>query len=222
MPYVVCSRCHARSYVLAGHAESCPVCDGSLPLARPARARDGRPLRDGELVARHREGDAEAFGALHERHAGALRGLALRFVGAVQAEDVVQEAFERAHWFMLGDPRALSTDFALGAWLRAVVRNRCVDDLRRNVAMVALGDEAAAAAALGPHERAVLAEDMRRLSAGVRALPARQREALVGHVLNGEPHDELARRLDVSVQATKSLVNRARCELRHSAAAWRH
>jgi DNA-directed RNA polymerase specialized sigma24 family protein len=65
----------------------------------------------------------------------------------------------------------------------------------------------------------VLADALKRLGCAVRALPERQREALVRHVLDGEPHDVVARHLAVSVAATKSLVNRARVELRHRAVA---
>ena len=182
-------------------------------------AREGRPLREAELIARHRAGDAAAFGTLHDRHVGELRALAQRYVDPGRAEDAVQEAFERAHRFLLGDPRALGADFVLGAWLRTVVRRRCIDAVRRDGVLLPLEDGAAHVHAPGPHEHAVLAEELRRLTSAVHALPARQREALVRHVLDGEPHCDVARRLEVTVQATKNLVNRARCELRHSTAA---
>ena len=51
---------------------------------------------DGELLRRFRDGDAEAVGALYDRHGRFL----LRYVGLymgswTQAEDVLQEAFAR-------------------------------------------------------------------------------------------------------------------------------
>lgn len=169
---------------------------------------------DALLMARHRAGDPAAFGVLHERHRASLTRLAVRLVGHGRADDMVQEAFERAHRVIVTG----STELRLGPWLHTVVRNRCLDELRRGVpAATALGD--IAATGLGPHDRAELAERLQAVSAAVKALPVRQRQALVWQVVDGAPHDLIARRLEVSVAATKGLVNRARREVRHSDAA---
>ncbi|MDQ3630667.1 MAG: sigma-70 family RNA polymerase sigma factor [Actinomycetota bacterium] len=182
----------------------------------PCRPRGGS---DAELAARHRHGDPAAFAALHDRYAAALRSHAARLVGHGQADDVVQEAFERAHRFLLTDERAGGDDLALGAWLHTVLRHRCIDHLRRSAHLETAAEIEVRASGPGPHDRAVMAERLQRLGRAVRALPERQREALVGHALDGEPHQAVAQRLGVSVAATKNLVNRARYELRHSAAA---
>ena len=56
------------------------------------------PQTDAATVAQARDGDSEAFRALVERHSRAVFRLAHRMTGNAQdAEDVVQEAWLKAH-----------------------------------------------------------------------------------------------------------------------------
>lgn len=222
MPYVTCSRCSTRSYAApGGEVARCPVCDAPLRAPVPDRGAAGERTEDAELADRHRAGDPHAFGLLHARYAPRLHPFAVRLLGARRhdADDVIQETFERAHRYLMHDPRARAGDLGLGPWLHTVVRHCCIDELRRRPREDL---DAAAALVCGgptPHDRVVVAEALREVTHRVRSLPARQREAFVLHALDGLPHDDVARRLSVSVGATKSLVNRARVELRHEQAA---
>ncbi len=79
-----------------------------------------------QLMAR---GDRRALDALYARHGGLAIALAQRQLGdRAAAEDAVQEAFvalwRRAARF---DPRQC----AVRTWLLTIVRNRCIDELRR-------------------------------------------------------------------------------------------
>ena len=84
-------------------------------------------IGDLELVARHRDGDLDAFGEIYHRHAGRLYSLAYRMVGnAGDAEDLLQEIFMQAH-------RKLSSfkgESALVTWLYRLAMNHCLDHLR--------------------------------------------------------------------------------------------
>ena len=85
---------------------------------------------DEHLVSLFRAGREDAFETLHERHRRRLhadRRRALRGHGG-DAEGIVQEAFLRAHRALREDPRPLE----LKPWLHRVVRNLCIDELRRN------------------------------------------------------------------------------------------
>lgn len=171
---------------------------------------------DTTLVARFRAGDDHAFDVLHARHRLSLVRLAERLLGPRRAlaEDVVQDSFVRAYRALRADDR----DVAVAPWLRRIVHNRAMDELRRprtlglDEAPVAqdrlAGDDAAAVAQRRERLRLVVGD--------IVALPARQREALVGHVMEGTPHAELARALQATVPATKNLINRARATLLES------
>lgn len=221
MPYVVCPGCDTRSYVAprAPRTEPCPVC--GIPLradGTPAGERE-RSRSDADLTCRHRGGDPDAFALLHDRYAAELLAHARRLVGPSVADDVVQEAFEQAHHLLLEDSRARTAEFSLRAWLHRVVRNRCVDELRRVDRRPSTLGDVVAARVPEPLELVVARDRLTELTSAVRALPIRQREALVRHVLDGQSHEQVARGMAVSVAATKCLVNRARVELRHSTAA---
>jgi RNA polymerase sigma-70 factor, ECF subfamily len=176
-------------------------------------------LGDADLVELVRAGHDAAFEAIVDRYRPALVTFARQLLGGAHhdAEECVQDALVRA----LAGLRANGRDMTLKAWLYAIVRNRCLDQLRRPMRTVPLeplepfmGD-----AAGDPHAHAIRGEELDALVAGLRALPDRQRAALVMHELEGRSHADIARRLRVSTGATKALVCRARGALTDARAA---
>jgi RNA polymerase sigma-70 factor (ECF subfamily) len=100
------------------------------------RLRNGRntagldALSDGELLTAAREGDADAFEVIYDRHSAAAFSLARRICGDPgAAEDVVQDAF-LSLW-----RRRDRYDAARGqvrSWLLGIVHNSAIDRLRRS------------------------------------------------------------------------------------------
>ena len=81
-------------------------------------------------------------------------------------------------------------------------------------------EERDAAACLGdPVQAALQRDELRRIVDELGRLPERQRLALVQRELCGESHADLADRLGTTVSATKSLIIRARTQLRAAQAA---
>ena len=162
---------------------------------------------DDELVALVRLGEADAFGEIARRHRSMMLAVARPLLAgtAYDADDAVQDALMRAH-------RALAAGtgpVVLRAWLAVVVRNRALDLRRRRDALAAelpLGLEAPTDVA----EDVARRDHLRSTVTALMALPERQRRAIVGHVFEGVPHKEMARRLDTTVPAVKALVSRAR------------
>jgi RNA polymerase sigma-70 factor (ECF subfamily) len=96
-----------------------------------AEAEPGPPSAravDAALLARIAVGDAEALGALHDRHAGMLQALVRRIVDdRSDAEDIVQEVFLQVwHQAARYDPRRS----AASTWLVLIARSRAIDRLR--------------------------------------------------------------------------------------------
>ncbi|MCW3010846.1 MAG: sigma-70 family polymerase sigma factor [Solirubrobacterales bacterium] len=165
---------------------------------------------DEELVALLRAGRPEAFETVVARYQAPLTAFARGLMHGAHhdAEEAVQDALVRALLALRRDERPV----ALKPWLHAIVRNACLDRLRRPVRTTALeplepllGDAAA-----DPHAALLRREELAALVQDLRLLPARQRIALVGHELEGRSHEQLAGELDVSVGASKALVCRAR------------
>lgn len=148
-------------------------------------------------------------------HRDRLFGLAYRMLGsAAEAEDVVQETFER---WAATDPATVEDP---GAWLTTVCARRGLDRLRsaqrRREEYVGpwlpepllTGDDDPAETAL-EHESLTLAflvvlEDLR---------PA-ERVVFLLHDVFGHPHAEIAAMLDRSPEAVRQLASRARGRIR--------
>jgi RNA polymerase sigma factor (sigma-70 family) len=189
----------------------------TLPVPRLAAKRDD------ELVARVRGGDEGAFAELHDRHRPALLRYARRVLGGdaragQAAEDVVQEVFVKAHAALRADDRPMQ----LRAWLHALVRNRCLDELRRtsrgahDVPLDEARDDgggaatSASATATDPYILVGRRHAVRHMLEDIATLPERQREVLLRREVDGATHEEVAAELGITVRASKNLVNRAR------------
>jgi RNA polymerase sigma factor (sigma-70 family) len=166
---------------------------------------------DHALVSGVRAGDPRAFEIIHERYRRPLERYAARMLGGHRsvAEDVVQESLWRAHQALVADDRPI----ALRPWLYRIVRNRSLDKLRSEPSPRSVDDLSAVAGPDDPHAVAVLHERLNEVIADIASLPERQREALVGHVLDGDPYTTVAAQMDLSVTASKALVRRARHSL---------
>ena len=138
--------------------------------------------------------------------AGAQR-LAARLGPAAAAEDVTAEAFTRLyrHWDDVEDPLR---------YLRRAVRSLVVDELRRSdVARRHLHRVVDAEVAPDrPLEDAVA--DSERLSAALRRLAPRQREAVVLRYGMDLSEADVARRMGVTAGTVKSSTSRALSSLR--------
>jgi RNA polymerase sigma factor (sigma-70 family) len=85
-------------------------------------------LTDGQLVARCREGDPEAWNELVERFSRYVYAIATQAfkLSEHDAEDVFQEVFARAYEHL----DKLRNDEAIRPWLAQLTRRLCIDRLR--------------------------------------------------------------------------------------------
>lgn len=145
--------------------------------------------------------------ALYQAHALGLVKLATIMLGdQAHAEDIVHDAFLGLYrkWPSLNDQ-----DRALG-YLRASVLNGCRTAhrgrARRDRAL--LSSVPAAEGTASAEESALIGEANREVMAALRALPARQREAVVLRHCLGLPEDEVAQAMNVARGTVKSASHR--------------
>ncbi|MEU5975698.1 RNA polymerase sigma factor SigM [Streptomyces sp. NPDC047315] len=173
-------------------------------------------LSDSELLARHVEGDPDAFGELVRRHRDRLWAVALRTLGdREEAADAVQDAlvsaFRAAHTF-----RGQS---AVTTWLHRITVNACLDRARKAATRktAPVDDTERLEQLLEPHESAeapVERHDLNReVLAALAKLPTDQRAALVLVDMQGYSVAEAAQILDVPVGTVKSRCARGRARL---------
>jgi RNA polymerase sigma factor (sigma-70 family) len=163
-------------------------------------------------VSLFRSGREEAFDILHERHRRRLQATAARALRSSggDPEGVVQEAFLRAHRALRDDHGPLE----LKPWLHRVVRNLCIDELRRDrLPTTALEEGDRAGSVEDVYSTLSRRHELRRLIEDLSDLPEQQRAALLMRELDGLSHEEVASALDVSEAASRQLVKRARSGL---------
>jgi RNA polymerase sigma-70 factor (ECF subfamily) len=180
------------------------------PARSAARAPRAGTATDEALVAAIRQGSDAAFTAVVHRYEAPLTAYARQVLGGRHhdAEECVQDAFIRA----LRSLRTGDAEIALRPWLHAIVRNRCLDQLRKPNRTTDLDPHEAVLADHGPGPVSTIArrERLDEVVGGVEALPERQRRALVMHELEDRSHSHIGRVLGVSTGASKALVCRAR------------
>jgi RNA polymerase sigma-70 factor (ECF subfamily) len=201
------------------------MCSPSFQVVPDLRASyeqedEERAAGEEALVERARKGDTVAFDELIERHRRAcLKKARLLIRNRADAEDECQNAFWKA-FQRLEQYRAEGT---FGAWLQRIVQNQCLMRIRdeRNMRYVYLdeptesdvrlevvGQTPDPESELGSREVRVLVK--REIS----RMPPLLRNPMLLHDLDQLPMFEVARKLGLSVPATKSRLRRARTEMR--------
>jgi RNA polymerase sigma-70 factor, ECF subfamily len=198
-------------------------------LSPPAPGKRGRApgraprwLEDPEvrLMLRARDGDAEAFGQLVRAYSRRVVGYFCRQIGdRSEAEDLAQDVFLRLYRSRARyQPRA-----RFGTWvfhiMQNVGRNAIRYRRRHPVVRLAPASEGGGEAFLSdvredptrPLERAEIAEVVR---AAVAGLAGRQRAAVELHQFRDHTYAQVAAELDLTPKAAKSLLYRARNQLR--------
>ena len=178
------------------------------------------PDPDATLMLRVKEGDMEAFEKLVEKYKVPVMSLVYRTLpDAVEAEDIAQHVFLQV--FKAAHRYEVSAKFS--TWLFTIARNLCLNEIRRRSRHPAdsldetygEGDDnpvrqVEEARVKGPPEAILEGELHEKIDEAMALLPEKQRTAIL--LCRGEEHsyEDIAQILDCSVQATKSLIHRAR------------
>lgn len=160
---------------------------------------------DARLVRAAKRGSKDAAGWLFDAYWDDAVVTALRILGSTSAaEDAAADAFEAA-FAKIADLRG--TEF--GPWLRRIVINRALNELRRERRSVPVGGSEPSSWVDGDFETA-----HPEIVAAVRALPEERRQAVfLRYWLDLSP-DEIAEITDVPVGTVNSRLARALAELR--------
>jgi len=188
----------------------------ALPLPDDSDAPD-----DITLMLSVKRGDEEAFQTLVERHQYRIVGTVAKMLGReTDAEDIAQQVFVRV-WQSASryEPGAKFT-----TWLLTITRNLVFNEMRRRrrsklVEMQTEEDEERFAqhedsAARSPSSLAQNAELQNAIADAIATLPESQRMAVILRRYEELSYEEIAEVLKTSVPSVKSLLFRARTELK--------
>lgn len=165
---------------------------------------------DEALLARFAAGDRLAARALTMRLTPRVLALARRMLNdPAEAEDVAQEAMMRL-WRIAPDWR--TGEAKVTTWLHRITANLCIDRLRGRKRRGPPLDDVAEPQdpAPGAEARLIATDRAAAVSAAIRQLPERQRIAITLRHFEDMGNPEIARALEVSVEAVESLLTRGR------------
>ena len=186
---------------------------------KEAQRQGRRDSNEAELIERAKQGDAQAFQALYDKHKRRVYSLCLRMTAnTAEAEDLTQEAFLQLY-------RKIATfrgESAFSTWLHRLSVNVVLMQLRKkSLPVVSLeettqgGEEDTPKKDFGAEDLALAGSiDRLQLQKAVDDLPPGYRTIFVLHDVEGYEHNEIATIVGCSIGNSKSQLHKARMKLR--------
>jgi RNA polymerase sigma-70 factor (ECF subfamily) len=168
-----------------------------------------------ELLAACGQGDRAAFARLYEATSPKLFGVAVRML---RREDLAAEVLQECYVSIWNNARTYTA--ALSApmtWMTSIVRNRCLDSLRRPRIEVQLawneasGEDPLATIPsdeLGPLAALQQSSDAKALAACLAKLDGNMRQAIMLAFFEGLSHSELASHMQQPLGTVKTWIRR--------------
>jgi RNA polymerase sigma-70 factor (ECF subfamily) len=183
--------------------------NSSAGLTLGALANTSEPSEAATDIELARNGDAESFAILYQRHLQAVYGyLSSRLPSQVEAEDLTSDVFRRA-W---SSRRAYRAHGTFKAWIFTIVRRSLADHYRRQRQDGALLTEDADQVQDGgasPEDHAVQDERVREVRALLNGLSPQQREILQLRFAAELTYSEIAVVIGKREEAVKKIAYRA-------------
>jgi len=196
-----------------------PLEDDAAPPSQP-EPDDQLNEQSISLMLRAGQGDLEAFQELVELHQHAVVGTVAKMLGNLSdAEDIAQQVFVRI-WKSASryEPSAKFT-----TWMFTITRNLVFNEVRRRQRkpVVSLDERqddfhipTSVEPGMQPDESTLQHELETAVDAAIQQLPEKQRLAVVLRRYEHMPYEDIAEVLDLSLSAVKSLLFRARSQLK--------
>jgi len=191
---------------------------GTGALTDPKHQPDAHPS-EAEFIERAKQGDAEAFQWLYDKHKRRVYSLCLRMTAnTAEAEDLAQEAFLQLF-------RKIATfrgESAFSTWLHRLSVNVVLMHLRKKSIPVISLEETTQTSEEDSPKRDFGADDLAlagsidrlQLQRAVDSLPPGYRTIFVLHDIEGFEHNEIAKIVKCSIGNSKSQLHKARMKLR--------
>jgi RNA polymerase sigma-70 factor, ECF subfamily len=188
--------------------------DPALRKLNPSISPAEPPEPEIEWMARIREGDMEALRLLVETHQARIIGTISKMLGSdAESEDLAQQVFIRI-W--KSAPRYQPTA-KFTTWLFRITRNLVFNELRRKRHFADQAEEIPEPAERAEKEpdQVLLGEELQlAIQDAINRLPESQRMAIILRRYEEMPYEEIAKVMGTTIPAVKSILFRARAELR--------
>lgn len=158
------------------------------------------------VIQQCKKGNKKAQFELYQQYSKAMYNVAIRITGNREsAQDILQDAFVKA----FTDLHDLKDENAFGGWLKRIVINRSIDEIRKRRISFSSLDKLTFEPIehVEEIEEATDPETVHRL---IKLLPDGAREILVLRSLEGLKHTEIAEKLNISESTAKTQFFRAK------------
>lgn len=167
--------------------------------------------KNADLIKKCKKGNQKAQMKVYKLYADAMFNVSAKIVqNTAEAEDVVQESFIKAF-------EKLDTfrgDVSFGSWLKRIVVNHSLDQVRKNTPIFEEIDE-------HKHDASdsveIVLEDQPKLediNKAIDNLPDRYRVILTLFLMEGYDHEEICEILKISYASSRTLYHRAKEKLK--------
>ncbi len=163
------------------------------------------------IIERSKRGQARAQYELYNLYAKAMLNTCYRMMNNREnAEDMLQESFSEAF-------RKLDTfryESTFGAWLKRIVVNRCINEIKRKKADLQFFDDMSQFGKTTIEEEGNIEMDVKSIKMAMQELPNGSRMIFSLYLLEGYDHREIAQILNVSESNSKSQYMRAKRKIK--------
>ncbi|MCF6342415.1 MAG: sigma-70 family RNA polymerase sigma factor [Bacteroidales bacterium] len=164
-----------------------------------------------DIIEQSKRGHARAQYELYNLYAKAMLNTCYRMMNNREnAEDMLQESFSEAF-------RKLDTfryESTFGAWLKKIVVNRCINEMKRKKAELQFVEDLAPFGNTIQEENANIEMDIKSIKLAMQELPDGSRMIFSLYLLEGYDHREIAQILNVSESNSKSQYMRAKRKIK--------
>lgn len=164
-------------------------------------------LEDKELTNKAKQGNAEAFGLLYDKHLNKIyRFIYLKVSNKQIAEDLTQQVFLSA-WQNINS--YMQQGFPFTSWLYRIARNAVIDHYRTrrsHIGLEAISEIADYSDLVGELEAKL---ELGKIKTALASLPADHQDVIVMRFIEELSHQEIAAALDKSEGAVRVLQHRA-------------
>lgn len=160
-----------------------------------------------EIIEQSKSGSSKAQYQLYQLYAKAMYNTSYRMMNnQAEAEDMLQEAFTEA--FLKLDTFRYESTF--GAWMKRIVVNRCINEIKRRKADLQLLDNMSVFDNKEDEEEIHAELSVAEIKRAMNELPEGSRVIFSLYLLEGYDHREIAQILNVSESNSKSQYMRAK------------
>lgn len=171
-------------------------------------------MQQTQLIKECKLNDKRAQIALYRMYNQGMYNVAMRLLKNTEsAEDVIQESFLSA----FKNISQFRADVTFGAWIKKIVINKCINELKKKELDVITLDESLAFNLEKEEndswefDNSIVLEDVKK---SIDKLPDKYKFVLMLYLIEGHDHEEISQILNISVVASRTQLMRGKNKLR--------